>query len=103
MLEHGVRTSLETLARMVAVNVKPSVESASPAAVTEFLTTVADTMQLQVAAVVSLDGAWFSVAGNSDLLPDRLDGTRAIGDDWTSAKNLVYRDRTGQLRKALVV
>ncbi|MBL8750413.1 MAG: response regulator [Planctomycetes bacterium] len=103
MLEHSTRRSLETLAQMVAVNVRSSVAEQSPAAVTEFLTTVADTMDLQLAAVVSADGAWFSISGDSDLLPELLPGTRQVGPDWVSSVNLDYVDKSKVRRRAVVI
>ncbi len=103
MLEHSTRRSLETLAQMVAVNVRSSVAEQSPAAVTEFLTTIADTMDLQLAAVVSADGAWFSISGDSELLPELLPGTRQIGPDWVSAVNLDYTDKSKVKRRAVVI
>ena len=99
----GMRDNLQTLARMVGVNVKAGLEFAATDEVTEFLRTVVDTMDLQVAGVLDDDGSLLAVAGATELLPPADTPAGTFADDWLGTMPLPYKDAAGETQNARVV
>ncbi|MBX3463247.1 MAG: response regulator [Planctomycetes bacterium] len=94
---------LQTLARMVGVNVRSGLEFGAREAVDEFLRTAVATLDLQAAAVVER-GLVVAAGGDPTLVPlAPLAAPGPIGEDWVGFAPLVYQDASGATRQAQVV
>jgi signal transduction histidine kinase/DNA-binding response OmpR family regulator len=103
LMADNTAAGLQTLARMVGVNIRSGLEFAAPEAVAEFLRTVVTKMDLQVAAVLDHDGRTVAIAGDPRLLPPPPHATGPIAADWMGSVPLTYQGDAGELRRALVV
>ncbi|MBL9077898.1 MAG: response regulator [Planctomycetes bacterium] len=103
MLADGTVASLQTLARMVGVNIRTSLDFAAADEVTSFLRTVTATMELQLAAVVDDTGTPLALAGDPQLLPPAAAAAGAFGDDWIASVPVGYRGPAGETRQARIV
>jgi len=102
-LEQDRRSSLQAAARLVAAHAASSLQAAETRAVAEFLGTVAQTLELQAAAVYAHDGARLASAGDPSLLPDRTSGEFEAEGDWIGSAPLPNAENSGLLRGVVLV
>ncbi|MBL8752840.1 MAG: response regulator [Planctomycetes bacterium] len=102
-LARNTAAELETLAQMIALNSRTSLEFDDRKLLTEFLQTVCSTMRLQSVAVYTHTGERFAVGGDGRALPTNPEAALPAHGDHVVPAQVQFKDDTGEHREGLVL
>jgi signal transduction histidine kinase/CheY-like chemotaxis protein len=102
-MARNTTAELETLARMIAVNSRSSLEFDDRKLLADFLQTVCSTMRLQSVAVYTHNGERFATGGDGRALPTTPSGKLPPHADHVVPATLQFNDEHGERREGLVL